>query len=65
MSDRLILGVGYFALGLFVLAIIIPLVYVVAASFMDPTIALSIIDGMEKYLEENGISNISEIRGIL
>lgn len=38
MSDRLILGVGYFALGLFVLAIIIPLVYVVAASFMDPNV---------------------------
>ena len=38
MSDRLILGGGYFALGLFVLAIIIPLVYVVAASFMDPNV---------------------------
>ena len=38
MSDRLILGVGYFALGLFVLAIIIPLVYVVAASFMYPNV---------------------------
>ena len=38
MSDRLILGVGYFALGLFVLAIIIPIVYVVAASFMDPNV---------------------------
>lgn len=38
MLDRLILGVGYFALGLFVLAIIIPLVYVVAASFMDPNV---------------------------
>ena len=38
MSDRLILGVGYFALGLFVLAIIMPLVYVVAASFMDPNV---------------------------
>ena len=38
MSDRLILGVGYFALGLFVLAIIIPLVYVVAATFMDPNV---------------------------
>lgn len=38
MSDRLILGVGYFALGLFVLAIIIPLVYVVAASFMDSNV---------------------------
>ena len=38
MSDRLILGVGNFALGLFVLAIIIPLVYVVAASFMDPNV---------------------------
>lgn len=38
ISDRLILGIGYFALGLFVLAIVIPLVYVVVASFMDPNV---------------------------
>lgn len=35
--DRLILFIGYVLLALFVLAIVIPLVYVVAASFMDPT----------------------------
>lgn len=35
------------------------------ASFMDPSLAVGVIDGMERYLEENGIENISEIRGIL
>ena len=35
------------------------------ASFMKPSIAMDIIDGMENYLEANHISNISEIRGIL
>lgn len=35
------------------------------ASFMDPSLAVGVIDGMEQYLEENGIENISEIRGIL
>ena len=36
--DRLILGVAYILLGAFVLSIVIPLVYVIAASFMDPTV---------------------------
>lgn len=35
------------------------------ASFMNPAIALDIIDGMEAYLEKNNISNIAEIRGII
>lgn len=35
------------------------------ASFMDPSLAVGVIDGMEQYLEENKIENISEIRGIL
>lgn len=35
------------------------------ASFMNPTAALDIIDGMERYLLENGISCIDEIRGIV
>lgn len=35
------------------------------ASFMNPRLALSVIDGIEKYLEENKIDNISEIRGII
>lgn len=35
------------------------------ASFMNPAIALDIIDGMEAYLEKNHISNIAEIRGII
>lgn len=38
VSDRIILTVGYFLLGLFALAIFVPLVYVVAASFMDPNV---------------------------
>ena len=33
-SDKIILGVGYTLLGLFVLAVFVPLVYVVLASFM-------------------------------
>lgn len=37
-SDKIILGVGFTLLGLFVLAVIIPLVYVVFASFMDPNV---------------------------
>lgn len=36
-----------------------------AASFMNPAISMDIIDGMEKYLEENKIDNIAQIRGIL
>ena len=36
--DKIILAIGYFLLGLFVIAIIIPLAYVVAASFMDPNV---------------------------
>lgn len=37
-TDRLILSVAYILLGAFVLSIVIPLVYVIAASFMDPTV---------------------------
>ena len=37
-SDKVILGVGYTLLGLFVLAVFVPLVYVVLASFMDPNV---------------------------
>lgn len=37
-TDRLVLGIGYAILGLFVLSIVVPLVYVVLASFMDPTV---------------------------
>lgn len=36
--DRGILSIGYFLLALFVVAIVIPLAYVVIASFMDPNI---------------------------
>lgn len=37
LSDQLLLFIGYVLLGMFVLLIIIPLVYVIVASFMDPT----------------------------
>lgn len=38
MSDRVFLTVGYSLLALFTAAIIVPLVYVVVASFMDPNV---------------------------
>ena len=38
VSDKLIMGSGYVLLTMFVLLIIIPLIYVVVASFMDPTV---------------------------
>ena len=37
-TDRVILGISYVLLELFVLSIVVPLVYVVLASFMDPTV---------------------------
>lgn len=37
-SDKLIMGSGYVLLAMFVLVIIIQLIYVVVASFMDPTV---------------------------
>lgn len=37
-SDKIILAAGYTLLGLFALAILIPLAYVVLASFMDPNV---------------------------
>lgn len=35
------------------------------SSFMNPALAVDVIDGMEAYLEKNKIENIQEIRGIL
>lgn len=40
-------------------------VQVGTSSFMNPALAVDIIDGMEKYLEKNNIDNIQEIRGII
>lgn len=37
-SDKMILAVGYGLLGLFSVAILVPLAYVAAASFMDPNV---------------------------
>lgn len=36
MEDKVLLSIGYFLLGLFVIAIIVPMLYIVLASFMDP-----------------------------
>jgi len=36
IQDKALLTVGYILLGLFVVAIIIPMVYIIIASFMDP-----------------------------
>ena len=36
IEDKAILSVGYILLGLFVLAIIVPMVYIVLSSFVDP-----------------------------
>lgn len=35
------------------------------SSFMNPTLAVDVIDGMEAYLEKNHIENIREIQGII
>ena len=41
MSDKIILNSGYILLGIFLLAIIVPLIYVIVASFMDPVVLSS------------------------
>ena len=35
-SDKILIIVGYILLGLFVVAIIVPIIYIIIASFMDP-----------------------------
>lgn len=35
------------------------------ASFMNPALAVDVINGMETYLEDNNIENLQEIRGII
>lgn len=40
-------------------------VQVGTATFMKPDVSMDIIDGMERYLEENKIADLCEIRGIL
>lgn len=37
-GDKALLSIGYILLGVFVLAIVVPLIYVITASFMDPTV---------------------------
>jgi len=37
-KDQIILGLGYLLMGLFALAIIVPLIFVIIASFMDPNV---------------------------
>ena len=60
LSDRLILNSGYILLGIFLLAIIVPLIYVIVASFMDPVVLSSegITFDFSKWSLE-GYSNIS------
>ena len=41
------------------------LVEVGAASFADPMLAAKIVDGMEQWVKQHGLENISEIRGIV
>lgn len=36
LADKLLLSIGYILLGLFVIAIVVPMIYIVVASFMDP-----------------------------
>lgn len=38
LGDKTFLMIGYIVLGLFVLAIIVPMIYIVIASFMDPIV---------------------------
>lgn len=40
-------------------------VQVGTATFMNPSISMDIIDGMERYLEENGYDSIDQIRNIV
>ena len=64
-TDSVILGIGFTILGLFVLSIAIPIVYVVLASFMDPNVLNSqgisfdvrkwTIDAYRRVLENNMI----------
>ena len=36
LQDKMLLLIGYTLIGLFVLAIIIPVIYIIVASFIDP-----------------------------
>lgn len=64
-QDKIILGSGYMLLGVFVLIILVPLIFVVIASFMDPNvlnsqgISLDIsnwtLDGYKRVLENKMI----------
>ena len=36
LQDKALLTIGYILLGLFVIAIIVPMIYIIVASFIDP-----------------------------
>ena len=65
LVDKALLLTGYILLGLFVIAIIVPLVYVIVASFMDPNVLNNqgisfdfrnwTLMGYEKVLSNNNI----------
>lgn len=69
-SDKAILGIGYVLLGVFVISILVPLLYVVIASFMDPNVLNSqgisfdvrkwTIDAYRRVLENNRIKSALE-----
>ncbi len=64
-KDQIILGLGYLLMGLFALAIIVPLIFVIIASFMDPNVLNSTgisfnvahwsLDGYHRVLENKMI----------
>ncbi len=41
------------------------IIQVGTGTFMNPTCAVDIVDGLEKFCKDRGLSNISEIRGII
>lgn len=65
-KDQIILGLGYVLLGMFILAIIVPLIFVIIASFMNPNalnsqgISFNIadwsLDGYRRVLENKMIA---------
>ena len=61
VSDRIILTVGYTLLGLFVLIILVPLVYVVMASFMDPNVLNN--QGLSFHMKDWTLDGVPESAG--
>ena len=60
-QDKIILYCGYALLGVFLLAIIIPMIYIVIASFMDPVTLYK--DVLQLYLYCNKERELPEQSG--